>query len=101
MTVKTNTNANQLIVDVEQFENRIKQFSAGETNEHRIIDLNENKEPVKTTALIDGMNNTETVLQVIQDGIQFETKVYPDGQIKVFLNESQIGFVTASGLTII
>lgn len=92
------TSENQVNVNVTTSETRVKDFTFGENNEHHIIQSNEDKEPISTLAVNDGLGLNSTTAIAVADGGSAKLEITTDNEIKVYVNEICIGTVTPTGL---
>ena len=81
------TAENQIDISVVTNENRTKGFAFGETNEMRIVQLDENKNTFTSMLCTDGLgvNDTAIVAQNTTGNVRVSMK--PDGSIVVYKNE--------------
>ena len=81
------TTDNQIKVNVQTSETRVKDFTFGENNEHHIIQMNEEKENISAVSVNDGLGINETTVTMVNANGNAKLVMTTSNVIQVYVND--------------
>lgn len=88
--ISSNSDGNQVIVNVTTSETRVKDFTFGESNQHHILQYDGEKNLQNALVVNDGLGVTDTDVTVTNNIVEAKMVLATNGDITIYVDAVQI-----------